>query len=174
MEATLRRDYGNQDWSMVFRAGPDSIGILGECILLTSGSNAMGIELKGPGLEYTTLSANIVHCADVGAATFREAAQNMNLLARLTDELSRPNGTIETMLKFCNPNQSEARDRHLQRYFQNGEEMVKQCIAAIEEIQKSFKFWSERTKALHYALQNTLGMPIYTKAPYSLAERNDH
>ena len=69
---------------------------------------------------------------------------------------------------------AKQKDRHLQRYIQNGEEMVKQCIAAIEEIQKSFKFWSERTKALHYALQDTLGMSIYTKAPYSLAERNDH
>jgi hypothetical protein len=47
METTLQREYGDQDWSMVLRAGPDSIGILGECILLTSGPNVMGIELIG-------------------------------------------------------------------------------------------------------------------------------
>jgi hypothetical protein len=51
MESTLQRDYGDQDWSKIFRAGPDCIGILGECILITSGPKVMGIELKGPGLE---------------------------------------------------------------------------------------------------------------------------
>jgi len=51
MESTLQKDYGDQDWAKSFRAGPDCIGILGECILITSGSKVMGIELNGPGLE---------------------------------------------------------------------------------------------------------------------------
>jgi hypothetical protein len=49
--AELQREYGDRDWSMTFRAGPDSIGILYECILLTSRPEAMSIELASPGLK---------------------------------------------------------------------------------------------------------------------------
>ncbi|KAN0070171.1 hypothetical protein V8E54_011752 [Elaphomyces granulatus] len=65
--------------------------------------------------RHITLSANIIHCADVGAVTFRKTAQNMKLLARLTDQLSRPNGAIETMLKFCESDQHAVRDSQERR-----------------------------------------------------------
>lgn len=52
MEAELQDTYGKQDWSMTFRAGPDAIAILAECILITARPIAIVIELKGPGLEY--------------------------------------------------------------------------------------------------------------------------
>ena len=117
METELQKQYGNEDWSTTFRAGPDSIGILAECILITSRPMVIGIELKGPGLacdlhfpiadtpavlsvvswllyRYTTLSANVSHCAAVGADTFRTTARNMKILAHLTNELSQPNGTV--------------------------------------------------------------------------------
>ena len=51
MKTELERQYGKEDWSMTFRAGPDAIGILAECILITSRPKVMGIEIKGPGLE---------------------------------------------------------------------------------------------------------------------------
>lgn len=51
METELQDEYGHEDWSKTFRAGPDSIGILAECILITSSRMVIGIELTGPGLE---------------------------------------------------------------------------------------------------------------------------
>lgn len=51
MEKELEKQYGKEDWSMTFRAGPDSIGILAECILITSKPKVMGIEIGGPGLK---------------------------------------------------------------------------------------------------------------------------
>ncbi|KAL4736541.1 hypothetical protein BDV11DRAFT_207544 [Aspergillus similis] len=126
METALQREYENEDWSTTFRAGPDSVGILAECIVITSRPKVSGIELKDCGLEYATLSANVIHCADLGAKTFITTGRNMKLLAQLTNELSQPNGVvrcpfhfcccqlidtwcpgqIETMLKFCEPGQS--------------------------------------------------------------------
>lgn len=50
METELQSEYGDEDWSTTFRAGPDSIGILAECIVITSRPKVIGIELKGPGL----------------------------------------------------------------------------------------------------------------------------
>ncbi|KAJ6182515.1 hypothetical protein N7485_001157 [Penicillium canescens] len=79
---------------MTFRAGPDSIGILAEFILITSRSKAIGIEIKGPGLQYDTLFANIVHYADAGDTAFREAAENMEVLAEKMHELSKTDGTV--------------------------------------------------------------------------------
>lgn len=51
MEKSLQRDYKHQDWATAFRAGPDCIGILGECILQTSIPEVMGIKLEGDGLQ---------------------------------------------------------------------------------------------------------------------------
>ncbi|KAL4910294.1 hypothetical protein BDW74DRAFT_144781 [Aspergillus multicolor] len=157
MEAELQDEYGNKDWTMSFRAGPDSIGILAECILITSRPKVIGIELKGPGLKYDTLSANVNNCASVGADTFRRTARNMQVLAHLTNELSRPNGIIEKMLKFCEPGQSAARDRMLPRDIAKGEEHVASCTNLINEISASFNAWCEVTKALYGALKQTRG-----------------
>ncbi|KAJ5455540.1 uncharacterized protein N7458_003804 [Penicillium daleae] len=157
METELQMQYGNEDWSTTFRAGPDSIGILAECILITSRPMVIGIELTGPGLEYTTLSANVSHCAAVGADTFRTTARNMKVLAHLTNELSQPNGTIEKMLKFCEAGQSEARDRLLSKYISRGEKIVANCTDLIGEVSALFDAWCNMTAALYLALQDTLG-----------------
>ncbi|KAJ5683125.1 hypothetical protein N7462_006290 [Penicillium macrosclerotiorum] len=161
LETELQKQYGNEDWSTTFRAGPDSIGILAECILITSRPMVIGIELKGPGLEYTTLSANVSHCADVGAVTFRTTARNMKTLAQLTNKLSQPNGTgseqIEKMLKFCEVGQSQARDRLLSKYISRGEKIVANCTDLIGEVSTLFDDWCTMTAALYHALQDTLG-----------------
>jgi hypothetical protein len=46
METALWHDYGDQDWNMILRAGPDCI-----CIFFASVSKALGIDLRGIGLE---------------------------------------------------------------------------------------------------------------------------
>jgi hypothetical protein len=57
MHNTLQRDYGRQDWSLSFRAGPECICILGKCLLITSRSDIMGVQLQGPGLKYVIPAA---------------------------------------------------------------------------------------------------------------------
>ncbi|KAL4767104.1 hypothetical protein BDW60DRAFT_227033 [Aspergillus nidulans var. acristatus] len=94
MESELKARYGAEDWSTTFRAGPESIAIIAECMVITSKPSVIGIELKGTGLAYSTLAANVSHCAEVGADTFRMTALNMKVIAQLTDQLSQPNGTV--------------------------------------------------------------------------------
>lgn len=52
MHNTLQRDYGRQDWSLSFRAGPECICIFAKCYLITSRPDIMGVSLQGPGLKY--------------------------------------------------------------------------------------------------------------------------
>ncbi|KAL3468133.1 hypothetical protein BJX64DRAFT_283016 [Aspergillus heterothallicus] len=155
MEKELEKHYGKEDWSMTFRAGPDSIGILAECILITARPRVRGIEI--PGLKFKALSANVLHCAEIGSETFRETAKHMDLLAELTDELSMPGGLIDTMLKFSEPGQSQDRDDVLADIIAEGEQSITHCMGAIEMVSASFKGWCELTKSLHLALQETLG-----------------
>ncbi|KAL2830418.1 hypothetical protein BJY01DRAFT_254638 [Aspergillus pseudoustus] len=117
----------------------------------------MGIEINGPGLKYETLSANIIHCANVGNDTFRETAENMELLAELTCELSQPDGIIDKMLEFSEPGQSKDRDELLADIIAQGEESIIDCTNAIEKVSASFNGWCTLTKALHLALRDTLG-----------------
>ena len=51
MHNTLQREYGQQDWRLSLRAGPDCIGILGQCLLITSRSDLLGLRIEGPGLR---------------------------------------------------------------------------------------------------------------------------
>ncbi|KAL3432697.1 hypothetical protein BDV09DRAFT_205769 [Aspergillus tetrazonus] len=101
IESELQREYETADWSTTFRAGPDSVGLLADCIVITSRPRVSSIELKGCGLEYTTLGANVIHCADVGAEAFLTTARNMKLLAQLTNELSQPNGVVRCPFNLC-------------------------------------------------------------------------
>ncbi|KOC18838.1 hypothetical protein AFLA70_196g001771 [Aspergillus flavus AF70] len=157
LRGDLERNYGKESWAMAFRAGPDSIGILAECILITSRRKVVGMEVKGPGLNYPTLAANIFHCATVGEETFRQTSEDMKTLADLTRELSQPDGTIEKMLRFSDPGQSKDRDDFLAGLIAEGEEYIAECTAIIEKIKASFTGWCTLTKALHLALRDTLG-----------------
>ncbi|KAL4982537.1 hypothetical protein BDW68DRAFT_182448 [Aspergillus falconensis] len=157
METELQEQYGNEDWSMTFRAGPDSIGILAECIVLTSRPGIMGIELRGVGLKSSTLCGNVSDCAQLGVKTYDKTARKMKLLAHLTNELSRPDGIIDNMLQFCQPGQSQGRDRALARYIKKGEDTVNKCTALIGEINTAFDSWCDLTGALYSALQDTQG-----------------
>ncbi|KAJ0131304.1 putative Fumarylacetoacetate hydrolase domain-containing protein 2 like protein [Fusarium oxysporum f. sp. albedinis] len=153
MHNTLQREYGQQDWRLSLRAGPDCIGILGQCLLITSRSDLLGLKLTGPGLRYTTLFANVSDVAQFGMDTFRWTGEKMALIASSSDQLARRGGIIETMLKFCNPNQDACRDRHLLRYLQRGRKTVNECATAIREINKRFTIWSEMTQDLFKALE---------------------
>lgn len=64
---------------------------------------------------------------------------------------------IETMIKFCQPDQPAARDRHLLRHIIAGEDIVKECTDLINEIKESFDNWSIQTKAICIALGITSG-----------------
>jgi hypothetical protein len=158
MQDTLQREYGWQDWRLNLRAGPECIGILGQCLLITSRSDLMGIKLCGSGLEYKTLFANISNCAELGMQTFRKTGEKMIRIASLSNELANSDGIIENMLKFCNPNQDARRDRHLRRYLLRGRKSVDECVVAIGEIQGAFDKWSQKTGSLFGALEETLGM----------------
>lgn len=48
---------------------------------------------------------------------------------------------------------------------------MKQCTAAIEEIQESFDIWYIQTKSLRYALQDTLGTAINIQSTYRPAKK---
>ncbi|KAJ6102316.1 hypothetical protein N7486_004743 [Penicillium sp. IBT 16267x] len=119
--------------------------------------NVQALEIKGPGLQYDTLFANIVHCADAGDTAFREAAENMEVLAEKMHELSKPDGTIDKMLRFSEPGQSKDRDEVLGEIIAEAEEIVADCTAAIEKVSVSFDGWCSLTKALHLALHDILG-----------------
>ncbi|EED11877.1 hypothetical protein TSTA_110570 [Talaromyces stipitatus ATCC 10500] len=157
MHHTLQRDFGWQDWRLNLRAGPECIGILGQCLLITSRSDLIGIKLSGPGLEYETLFANISDCAEFGMETFRKTGEKMTRIASLSNELANSDGIIEKMLKFCNSNQDARRDRHLRRYILLGRKSVDECVVAINEIKEAFDKWSKKTSDLFKALEEAVG-----------------
>src|SRR5689334_7771443 len=87
---------------------------------------------------------------------------------------------IETMLKFCNPNQGANRDRHLRRYLKRGRTAVEKCAKAIQDINERFAIWSALTTDLFKALEEMSGKctptqaykrSIYVAADTSLAKK---
>lgn len=64
---------------------------------------------------------------------------------------------IETILKFCNPGQGAAEDRHLHRHLRSGREAVQKCIGEIDEIIGNFKAWERKTSDLFKALEEATG-----------------
>ncbi|KAK5987128.1 hypothetical protein PT974_11246 [Cladobotryum mycophilum] len=133
MQDTLQEEYGHQYWSQ---------------------SLSQTVKLDGPGLRYSTLFANVSDVSQFGTDTFRLTGRKMSLIASLSHELSRPGGTIEKMLGFCDPSQSELRDRHLKRYLKRGQKDVDDCATAIREVNEAFRMWSEMTANLLKALEN--------------------
>ena len=52
LEKSFQEEDYNRDWSRDIRAAPECVWILAECLLITSKSDGLAIELKGQGLEY--------------------------------------------------------------------------------------------------------------------------
>ncbi|PVH69944.1 hypothetical protein DL98DRAFT_661415 [Cadophora sp. DSE1049] len=112
----LQAQVRSQQWGLNVRAGPECVLILAECQLLSSKSQAMALDLSGSGLPYSTLFANVGHCTQIGAETFRRTGERMGRVWFLTNDMGKPGGMIESMLKYLDPNQSAARDKRLQLY----------------------------------------------------------
>ncbi|OAQ82447.1 hypothetical protein VFPBJ_05031 [Purpureocillium lilacinum] len=130
VQNAIKRDYAIQDWRSSLRAGPDC-----------------------PGLSYHTLYANVSDIAHLGMDMFRFTSGMMAEVASLAGMLSERGGIIETMLRFCEPNQSARRDRHLKRIINVSRTSVTTCNLNIEAIRTRFEDWSSKTKRLFLALE---------------------
>ncbi|KAH8679532.1 hypothetical protein BGZ60DRAFT_561106 [Tricladium varicosporioides] len=89
----------------------------------------------------------------VGTDTFRRTAEMMRRVQYLANEIGRPGGTIESMLKFLNPNQSAARDRQLKLYISRGQDFINESVDLIATIRADFNHWKELTTGLLRALE---------------------
>jgi hypothetical protein len=72
------------------------------------------------------------------------------------------------MMKYLDPNQSEARDRQLKRYISSGQSMVTESVDEIAAIRADFAQWRQLTTDILRALDGKAGnLPILAEIALS-------
>jgi hypothetical protein len=72
------------------------------------------------------------------------------------------------MMKYLDPNQSEARDRQLKRYISSGQNMVTESVDKIAAIRADFAQWRQLTTDILRALDEKAGnLPTITEIALS-------
>ncbi|GFF44571.1 hypothetical protein IFM58399_07325 [Aspergillus lentulus] len=145
MQNSLSQEYNRQDWHLSLRAGPEALGVLGQCQLFSTRPELMSISLSGPGLEYGTLHGNIYSCVQLGLAAFKEAEKEMIEIAYLADSLASP-GDADRDEKS-----------HADLYLEQAQQSIDDCMSGMENVQQKFEGWSKTTLYLSKALGESQG-----------------
>jgi hypothetical protein len=61
------------------------------------------------------------------------------------------------MMKYLDPNQSEARDKRFREYVSKGQEMIHESVDVIADVREDFSRWRNLTTALLGALEGNTG-----------------
>ncbi|KAK2040032.1 hypothetical protein LZ31DRAFT_604988 [Colletotrichum somersetense] len=144
-------------WGRQIQGAPKSVILMAECKVLASKPSAMTLDLSEFNLPRTTLHGNIDHCTRLGEDTFRSTAIKMGRVGYLTNEMSKPEGIIESMLKFIDPDQSRVRDKMLDRHITRGSETIVESVRMVKEVQEKFTAWGQATQDLYSALTDKAG-----------------
>jgi hypothetical protein len=64
---------------------------------------------------------------------------------------------IESMMEYLDPDQSEARDRHLKRYISSGQTKVAKSVDEIAAVRADFAQWKKATADILRALEVKAG-----------------
>jgi hypothetical protein len=73
---------------------PLAICGMGHCYIAAGVPRAALIDIHGTGLEYTSVRANLVQCADMGRAAFSEASSQMHRIQLAAQHICQPNGLV--------------------------------------------------------------------------------
>ncbi|KDN66664.1 hypothetical protein CSUB01_07506 [Colletotrichum sublineola] len=139
-------------WGRQIQGAPKSVILMAECKVVASKPSAMTLDLSEFSLPRKTLYGNINHCTQLGEDTFRSTAMKMARVGYLTHEMSKPDGIIESMLKFIDPDQSRLRDKILHRHISKGLEIIDESRRMVKEVQEKFTDWAQATQDLYDAL----------------------
>ncbi|KEF56495.1 uncharacterized protein A1O9_08076 [Exophiala aquamarina CBS 119918] len=139
----LQKQFGAREWKLNLKAAPNCILILAEALLVVSKRETMALDLSGPGVK--KLYVDVRDCAVVGIDTFKSTGERMEEVCLLANELGGPGGLIESMMKYLDLNQSEARDRQLKRYVSNSIEKSTGSVNILIDVRKDFEAWRELT-----------------------------
>ncbi|KIW10035.1 hypothetical protein PV08_11811 [Exophiala spinifera] len=105
-------------------------------------------------LVQQNLYAEMKNCAAVGIHTLRRTGERMEDICRSASELGGPGGLIESMMRYLDPNQPEARDRQLKRYISNCIEKSTGSVNILTDVRRDFEAWRELTQNILGSLNN--------------------
>ncbi|KAH7370586.1 hypothetical protein BKA65DRAFT_545297 [Rhexocercosporidium sp. MPI-PUGE-AT-0058] len=88
------------DWSNTLCAAPQAIGILGECMLVSSMKAAKRVTLEHSGLKSKQLTTNLLNVFQVGRKTFLEAQIRMAAISTYSNQIGMANGmTVKSAME---------------------------------------------------------------------------
>nr|RBQ97526.1 hypothetical protein FVER53263_05836 [Fusarium verticillioides] len=146
-------ELNSMDWVETIACAPKAIGIIGECLLLSSHQRAASIELTDSRLKAPLLPANLRQCAITGKGAFDEAASRMRNISSQALILAKDgSGVIDRITKFACKDQTPVVARELEKQKANLKKIVVQCTQDAEALQGSFQRWNEETLILLQAL----------------------
>ncbi|VTT69206.1 unnamed protein product [Fusarium fujikuroi] len=143
----------SMDWVETITCAPKAIGIIGECLVMSSHQRAASIELTDSRLKAPSLPANLRQCAITGKGAFDEAASRMRNISSQALILARDgSGVIDRITKFACKDQTPVVARELEKQKANLKRVVVQCTQDAEALQGAFQRWNEETRILLEAL----------------------
>ncbi|KAJ4138566.1 hypothetical protein NW768_002409 [Fusarium equiseti] len=140
-------------WGDQIRGTLDCIALMARCNLLMSKQSLGTLEIRGKGLQYNSLRANIRHCNQMGLDALRSTTEHMGEVDRLARNMSHTEGIIASIQQNIGLEQSRLRRRNLQDLISLGVSNVEKSVCIIAKVKENFSQWNKVTKNLLFVLE---------------------
>ncbi|KAF5568696.1 hypothetical protein FPHYL_2649 [Fusarium phyllophilum] len=137
-----------QLWGKQIQGAPQCITLMAKCNLLLSKALMEGIEVSPNGPEHEPLLVLMGRFCRMGESTFRSTATRMKAVGRLTRDMWKPNGTLDSVTKHINMKPCRMRDLRLQSHMKSGLSKIGQSVSEISAVKDDFSEWTTTTNIL--------------------------
>ncbi|KAF2805824.1 uncharacterized protein BDZ99DRAFT_574114 [Mytilinidion resinicola] len=142
------------DWSNTLCAAPIAIGILGECMLVSSVKAAKMVTIDNPHLESKRLTTNLLHIFQTGRSAFLEAQVGMATISAYANQVGSPNGVINKIVMRLGRPKTALNEKNLKNDLKSLKSKALNCAIEASNIYESFKKWSKDTDTLWRAVHD--------------------
>ncbi|VTT64533.1 unnamed protein product [Fusarium fujikuroi] len=143
-----------QLWGKQIQEAPQCITLMAKCKLLLSKASMEGLEVSPNGPEQEPLLVVMGRFCRMGESTFRSTATRMKAVGRLTHDMWKLDGTLDSVTKHINMKPCRMRDLRLQSHMKSGLSKIGQSVSEISAVKDEFSEWRRPTNNLLDCLKN--------------------
>ncbi|SCN93011.1 uncharacterized protein FFE2_07549 [Fusarium fujikuroi] len=143
-----------QLWGKQIQEAPQCITLMAKCKLLLSKASMEGLEVSPNGPEQEPLLVVMGRFCRMGESTFRSTATRMKAVGRLTHDMWKLDGTLDSVTKHINMKPCRMRDLRLQSHMKSGLSKIGQSVSEISAVKDEFSEWRRTTNNLLDCLKN--------------------
>ncbi|KAF8846442.1 hypothetical protein BDZ45DRAFT_682522 [Acephala macrosclerotiorum] len=144
------------DWTNSIHTAPSAMATFTKCSVIGASQSAARVSIENEELQklskFPGLSANMLHCSQLGLNTFCKAHSEMETIANWALLVSKRGGSVNQIIKYISKPQSESTKKFIKIYVGSLDKASGICGRATDEMKQCCEEWNIFLQLLHKAV----------------------